>query len=729
MAFVTSRPYPIPYDDEARLAALSSYELVDTPPEAEFDHIVHLASQIFKVPIALVSLVERDRQLFKARVGLDACETSREVSFCAHAIMDDQVFVVLDAARDTRFADNPLVRDAPFIRFYAGAPLIGAEGHKLGSLCLIDQAPRANFSETEGRLLADLAALAVDRMEMRRQQSMRRASEQRFEKMTATTPSAVICADSRGCITAWVGSAATMFGYEPDEALGRSLDIIVPERLREAPHVWFERDAAEGPAKVAAKTVELVGLHRNGDEFPIELSLSRWPEADGLAFGAIITDISGRRRREERLQHLAHFDQLTGLPNRTQFLERTKTAVAAGRSTILLLDLDRFKDVNNSLGHAVGDELLIRVARALVEHLGPETLVARLGGDEFGVLLPGCACPIQASAVASEILDAIAATFVVKGHFLRIGASIGLAQGSSDVTSEGDLIANADLALYRAKAEGGGGYQFFLPALRSAVEARQSVELELHRALAQSEFELHYQPQVRLRDGALVGAEALLRWRHPERGLLAPAAFLGVVETTPLAAPVGQWVIDTACAQAATWKQRGLPGIRMGVNLFAAQFRAGDLVLSVCRALSETGLPAKDLELEITETTILKTEEAMIGPLQQLRELGVGIAFDDYGTGYASLSLLKRYPLTRLKIDRSFIRDLVSDEDDSAIVRTVLTLGRSLGLDVIAEGIEEPEQEAILKSQGCAEGQGYLYGKPMTSACFFELATTRKLAA
>jgi EAL domain-containing protein (putative c-di-GMP-specific phosphodiesterase class I) len=290
-------------------------------------------------------------------------------------------------------------------------------------------------------------------------------------------------------------------------------------------------------------------------------------------------------------------------------------------------------------------------------------------------------------------------------------------------------MASADLALSRAKAEGGGRYEFFQAGFRQQVSARRTLEEELRRAFGNGEFELYYQPQVRLSDGVIEGAEALLRWQHPERGLLLPGAFLPTLDRMSLAAAVGEWTIDTGCAFAAGLPGRGLPGIRLGVNLFAAQFRSGNLVSSVTGALAQSGLPATDLELEITENIVLRHDDAMTGPLRELRSLGVGIAFDDYGTGYASLSMLKRFPLTRLKIDREFIRDLVADPDDAAIVRAVLALGQSLGFEVIAEGIETAEQAAFLVAHGCDEGQGYLYGRPMPGAQFASLLAENGLQA
>jgi diguanylate cyclase (GGDEF)-like protein len=446
-----------------------------------------------------------------------------------------------------------------------------------------------------------------------------------------------------------------------------------------------------------------------------------FPSPDG-GITAFIRDVTEQHRAQEELWHLAYHDPLTGLVNRTRLREITEQLLAEGVSgALVLLDLDGFKHVNDTLGHAAGDAVLRDAAACLSSQLGDRGTLARLGGDEFAVLLPDLSSTTEAEAVVRELQAALEAEpFGVRGRVFHIGASAGLVfvpRGLS--TGPETLLANADLALYRAKAAGRGVCQSFHAGIREEYEARRLLDEEIGRATTCGEFELYYQPQVRLTDGALVGAEALLRWRHPTRGLLNPGLFLEALETSPHACRVGNWAIDEACRQAAAWHAAGLR-LRVGVNLFGEQLRAGGLAEVVEAVLALRGLPPAALELELTENIALRQDESLLAPLRALRARGVGIAFDDFGTGFASLSTLKNVPLTRLKIDRNFMTHLAEGTHDAAIVDAILALGRNLNLEVIAEGVETAAQEAFLAAHGCAEGQGYRYGRPVQPVAFLQ---------
>ena len=705
--------------EEARLRALAAYDWLDAPPDQALDHIVELAARLLAAPAAFVSLVDRNRQVLHAKVGVALCETSREFAFCNRTIEQTDILVVLDASRDPRFRDNPLVTGPPFIRFYAGAPLRTSDGHAIGTLCLTGPEPRAAFTDGDRRTLSDLARLALDRLELRRVEVARRVLQTRFEHVAATSPDAIVCADSRGRITVWSSAAERLFGHTTSDVLGRPLALIVPERMCGG-HEGDLRRIADGDAgRLIGRTVELITCNRNGDEFQVELSLSTWQEEGQITFGAIVRDVRQRRAIEEHLFRLAHFDPLTELPNRAVLRGRIEAAISEHCSVaVLMLDLDGFKEVNDAHGHAVGDAVLRSAAQRLCGSVGHDGVAARFGGDEFAVVLPGVGDPLVAVSAAEAVIGVLSEPYCVEGLVLRLGASVGVALSPAHGAREEELLACADAALYRAKADGRGRCRLFTPTLREAVQRERACREALHRAVERGEFVLHYQPQVRLSDGALVGAEALIRWQHPELGLLAPAAFLEVLDGGPDAARVGDWVLRTACAQAQTWRDNGLLSFRIGVNLCAAQFQRGDLAERVGAALAETGLPPNSLELEITETIILRHDPDVIGALEALRVMGVGIAFDDYGTGYASLSLLKRFPLTRLKIDRGFVTGLCQDRRDAAIVRAVIELSRSFGLAVIAEGVETEEQRGRLLLKGCDEAQGYLFGKPMAAEAF-----------
>lgn len=713
------RSSPILFAEDARVAALAEYDLIGSAPAPAFSQIIALAARLFQVPTAFVSLLDRDRQVFHAKVGLSLCETDREVAFCSHTIAQTDALVVLDAALDPRFHDNPLVTGPPYIRFYAGIPLHAPSGHAVGTLCLADTRPRNAFSDADRQILRQLADLTLDRLELRRLEVAQRASQSRFVQIASTSPDGIVCADAAGCITSWNAAAERLFGHTAAEAVGQPIDLIVPERMRGGHGGGLHRVASGGKPRLVGKTVELPARHKDGTEFPIELSLSQWQQEGQAAFGAIVRDIRERRANEERLFRLAHLDPLTELPNRAVLRERLTEIVAAARAvSVLMFDLDGFKEINDSHGHATGDAALTVMAARLLACAQPTDTVSRLGGDEFVLLMPDVGDPLRAAEVADAIIAAVAEPFEYEGQTLRLSTSVGIALAPAHGDSADDLLSCADLALYKAKGDGRYCHRLFTPMLRQQAQRVRACRDELGRAVERSEFVLFYQPQVRLSDGTLVGAEALIRWQHPERGLLAPAAFLDVLDTSRYAAPVGDWVLRTACEQAAAWREAGAAEFRIGVNLCSAQVQRSDLAETVRAILHDTGLPATGLELEITENIVLRHDAEMVAALRSLRETGVGIAFDDYGTGYASLSLLKRFPLTRLKIDRSFVTGMLTSHQDVTIVRAILQLGHGFKLEVIAEGIETEAEHARLRAKGCQEGQGYLFGKPMPADVF-----------
>lgn len=709
--------YPIPANEEQRLLTLADYYLVDTPPTEEFNRLVDLAARIFRVPIVLISLVAKDRQFFKARLGIDVCDTPRDVSFCAHAIIEDEVFIVPDALLDPRFSNNPLVLGPPFIRFYAGQPLVAPTGEKLGTVCLIDSVPRTSLTQIERENLADLAALVMDRMEMHRLANSKKISQDRFENIASTSPDAIICTNSQGQVTFWNKSAERLFGYTIAEMDNKSSSIIIPDS-------WFpiytdelKRLQRGEKMELADQTIQLSGLHKDGTEFPAEFSLSTWDEGGSLSIGAIVRDVTERQVNEARLFKLASLDALTDLPNRNAWRSSlTKTLSAAAPVTILLIDLDRFKEINDTLGHSAGDAVLKEIALRLRSVCNDAIISARLGGDEFVTLLPGNDLGVAKTRVEA-LLAAISVPYKYAGKLINIAASIGISVSPQHGTQPEELLGAADLALYRAKADGKGRHELFSPEFRMEQEAKRALEQELRLAFERGEFELYYQPQMDARTQKLKGAEALIRWNHPDRGLLAPVAFIDVLSKKPIAPAVGEWILRTACIQAAAW-QKSAPNFRIGVNLFEAQIRSGHLCAEVENILRDTGLPSQQLELEIVENILLNNDGITLNVLQALRKIGVGLSFDDYGTGFASLSLLKRYPVSRLKIDRSFVRDLNTDVEDVAVVKAIIYLAENFGFEVIAEGVETLEQLEFLNENRCGEVQGYLFSKPLSAREF-----------
>ena len=430
--------------------------------------------------------------------------------------------------------------------------------------------------------------------------------------------------------------------------------------------------------------------------------------ADGR-WVATYEDVTERRQAEAKIMHMARHDALTNLPNRLLFHDKMQQALNYGESlAVLFLDLDRFKSVNDSLGHSVGDALLVAVTERLQSVVRGVDTVARLGGDEFAIVQSGSR-PTDATELAGKVIEALSLPFEVLGHQVNIGTSIGIAMAPGDGREPDQLLRNADMALYRAKAEGRGSYHFFQPEMDSQMQERRRLELDLRKALLAEEFELHYQPLIDLASREVSGFEALIRWNHPERGVIPPAQFIPVAEDIGLIVQIGDWVLKQACNDAARW-----PGkLKIAVNLSAAQFRNPMLPLSIVSALAHSGLPATRLELEITETVLLQDDQAVLNALHEIRQLGVRICMDDFGTGYSSLSYLRSFPFDKIKIDRSFIKELGKEQNDClAIIRAVTKLGASLGMITTAEGVETKEQLEILRAEGCTQAQGYLFSRP-----------------
>ena len=716
-------PPALPTEPE-RLKALAAYGLGSDRPLPSLDPVVQIAARMFGMPVAAVNMIGSDHVFFAASTGIDAASTdmSRNSSFCAHAIAQQDVMVVPDATQDERFHDNPLVTGPAGLRFYAGVPLTSPEGHALGALCVIDGRPRHDFSDEDRVRLRELAKMASDRLELRRVEISTEQAQRPFEEFARNSPTAVVWFDEQRRIVAWNEAAAHLHGYELAEGAGRLLDTLVPERYRADMQALIGQAVAAGSVDGLVMPDEVHGLRRDGTEFLLGLSLFCWRENGVLTFNAHLQDLTERRREEAELQRIANTDVLTGLANRACFYRRTEeTLTLPLAAAALMVDLDGFKDINDTLGHAVGDGILCEVARRLELGVGAGDTVARIGGDEFAVLLPAVAVPELAMEVARLLVARIAEPIVVDRQEVRVAASCGVAVAPAQAQEALELIGDADLALFKAKKLGRGQCFLFVTALRMEAIARRLYNIELHRAVNDGEFVLFYQPQVRLHDGKLIGAEALIRWRHPQRGLLAPAAFLSALEGGPLASVVGAWVIDEACAQVALWRRCGAENFRIGVNLCGAQFRTGDLVAQIVATLDRHGLPPDALELEVTENIVLDNDDVVFDALQRLHDHGVGIAFDDFGTGYGSLSLLKSYPLSRIKIDRSFVQGVLTSERDASVIRAILGMAKSFQLETIAEGVEDENQMRCLHRYGCEEGQGYLFGKPVSAVEFGEL--------
>ncbi len=1012
----------IPENEAARLAVLARYEILDTIGEQEFDDITLLASQICQTPISLISFVDAERQWFKSRIGLDAVETSRDISFCGHAINGNNLFEVPNALEDSRFATNPLVAGAPNIRFYAGMPLITSDGYKLGTLCVIDQQPH-QLTETQKQSLGALARQVIRQLEIRiyrkYSDTVLVTANTQLEAALEAIPDLIWVKDAQGVFVKCNHTFARYMGMSQSEILGKTeydffskevadfyrlhdqkvmaeqnpitmeawLDFAdgyrglfeavktpvldtggkvigtlsmahdITHRKRNEAKVRRKQEAMQTLNEIASKIfhedfkeqlraavalgASYLGLETglvcafnnkklkvetsvstkdwifDGAEFAlkntctyrllsktneyevvaitdfesqtdllnyadsseqasfigililinkevygalsyfssskrlnhfeaseiefvrllsawissaiqreqlaealrnsnerIELALEgadlglwdwhipsnkvtlneRWYEMLGYAFeeippslhtyesllhpdectsvlasvqshlrgetahldiefrmrhkhgqwvwidshGRVIErdkkglpvrvigthmDITHRKSTEEEIKHLAFYDVLTGLPNRRLLLDRLAHAMASsvrtgGHGALLFIDLDNFKTINDTLGHDEGDKLLSEVAIRLIGCVRVSDTVARLGGDEFVIMLESLDKNIeqafkQIEVVGEKILTALNMPYKLTTQDFHNTPSIGVTLFTGHQDSLDELLKRADMAMYQAKAAGRNCLRFFNPAMQAAVSAFAALEADLRYSLDSNQFILYYQPQIDS-SGKLMGAEALLRWKHPLRGMVSPAEFIPVAEQTGLILPIGLWVLEAGCKQLVDWARHDRTAhIQLSINVSARQFRQPSFVTQVCEVINKTGANPRMLKLELTESMLVEDVEDVISKMNTLQAIGVSFSLDDFGTGFSSLSYLKRLPLNQLKIDQSFVRDVLTDPNDAVIVCSIVALARSLGFNVIAEGVETEAQRDFLAENDCHEYQGYLFSRPL----------------
>jgi diguanylate cyclase (GGDEF)-like protein/PAS domain S-box-containing protein len=543
---------------------------------------------------------------------------------------------------------------------------------------------------------------------------------------------AVVCTDISGNITFLNIVAEKMTGWSMLEAKGYPLAKVF--RTRQS----MNSEPTETTSELAILQIRAVHMppsctliRRDGLQIPIEDSIAPIRNRDGQAAGAVIVfrDVSIAKAMAQEIAHTAEHDFLTGLPNRMLLNDRISQAIAVAKRNlkqvaVLFLDVDGFKHINDSLGHPVGDQLLQSISQRLLECARSVDTVSRQGGDEFVVLLSELTHPRAASVMAGRMLRAVAEPHVVGKHELHVTTSIGVSVFPDDGPNAETLIKNADTAMYQAKENGRRSFQFFKPSMNARAVERQSIEERLRRALERQEFELHYQPKVNIRTGAITGAEALIRWNHPTRGQLSPADFIPIAEDCGLILPIGRWVQRQACEQARAWLDAGLPATAMAVNVSAMEFQNEGFLQGLSQVLQESGWEPRLLELELTESVLMKHVETAIALLRALQESGVQVALDDFGTGYSSLSYLRRFPIDSLKIDRSFVQQIADGPDNSAIVTAVISMARSLKLRVVAEGVETVQELQFLQAHQCDEVQGYYLSRPLPAAQFASLLGT-----
>jgi diguanylate cyclase (GGDEF)-like protein/PAS domain S-box-containing protein len=540
---------------------------------------------------------------------------------------------------------------------------------------------------------------------------------------------AVMSTDVWGQVTYLNGVAEGLTGWSREEAADHPVEEVF--RIIDS----TTRATARNPMAVAirenktmALTPNCVLIRRDGVEAAIEDSTAPIHDRRGRVTGAVMVfhDVSTARALSSKMSYLAQHDSVTDLPNRTLLKDRLTQAIASAcrhqqELAVLFLDLDRFKYINDSLGHAIGDRVLQSVAQRLRACVRASDTVSRQGGDEFVILLSQLTHAQDAAVSANKILVALAMPHRIDQHELHLTASIGIVTYPDDGTDAETLMKHADFAMYHAKDAGRNNYQFFELDMTERAGERQSLENGLHHALERREFELYYQPKMNLATGAVIGVEALIRWRHPERGLVSPAQFIPIAEECGFIVPIGRWALREACRQGRAWQDAGLAPVRIAVNISAVELRARDFVAGVRTILTETGLDPRCLELELTETFLMQDSKSTVAVLQALKAMGLHLALDDFGTGYSSLSYLKRFPIDTLKIDQSFVRDVTTDADDASIVSAVISMGKSLHMQVVAEGVETRAQLEFLRELSCPEGQGYYFSPPVVAAKFAQL--------
>lgn len=543
---------------------------------------------------------------------------------------------------------------------------------------------------------------------------------------------AVLSTDINGNVTYLNLVAEKMTGWSREEASGRPLAEVFQIIDAET------RKPAQDPMELAIRQNKTVSMSanclliaRNGSESAIEDSAAPIHDRGGKIIGAVIVfhDASQARAMVLRMSYLAQHDLLTNLPNRLLLNDRLMQAIALAQRhgtqlAVLFLDLDRFKHINDSLGHAIGDQLLQSIAKRLTACVRNSDTISRHGGDEFVILLTNIEHAKDAARSAENVLAALTAPYALAQQDIHVTVSIGIGIYPDDGLDAESLLQSADTAMYHSKDNGRNNYQFFTQDMNTRAVERQSLESGLRRALERQEFVLHYQSKVNLETGAITGAEALIRWHHPGRGLVPPAQFVPIAEDCGLIIPIGRWMLYEACRQARAWQDASLRLVPVAVNISAVEFRAKDFLESVRAALEDTCLEPGYLELELTESVLMQDGEGADSVLQALKAMGVQLTIDDFGTGYSSLSYLKRFPIDVLKIDQSFVRDITSDPDNATIVSAVISMGKSLNQRVIAEGVETQEQLAFLQSQGCDEGQGYYFSRPVVAEEFARLLGT-----
>ena len=608
------------------------------------------------------------------------------------------------------------------IESYWGLALFNSDRQPLGHLFVMDDKPihTHNWDESLLKIIGARIRLELERIES---EEATKTTQVHLNRILDITKDAIISVDRHYKIQIFNQGAEHIFGYKSEEILGQPLDLLLPENLRAVHQQYVEQFSESADiSRLMDKRPEVFGRRKDGTVFPAQASVSKLKLKEGTTYTVILRDITENKQTQERLKQYAFYDSLTKLPNRALFMDRLKQTINRALRqknylfTVLLLDLDEFRAIDNSLGSAFSEQLLIAIARRLKTCLRPADTLARVGEDEFATILEEIKEVGDVIKVAKRIHQQLQSPFQLEGYEVFITASIGIAiNNNNEYQQPEELLRNADIAMHHAKKLGKGGYVIFDRQMRQIAVARLRLETDLRRALMRSEFDVYYQPIVSLMTGKLTGFEALIRWQHPQRGLVSPNQFIYIAEETGLIVPMGQWILSQACSQMQVWHRQfpQLKSLSVSVNLSGKQLRELNLVEKIDQILAQTHFDSRYLKLEITETILMENPEAARQILTLLKHRKINLSLDDFGTGYSSLNYLHRFPIDTLKIDRFFVSQVESNGDKLAIVRAIINLAHSLGIDAIAEGIETSGQLEQLQSLRCEQGQGYLFSKPL----------------
>ncbi|ABG40771.1 diguanylate cyclase/phosphodiesterase with GAF sensor [Paraglaciecola sp. T6c] len=774
---------PRPSNDKQRVSALHELNILDTVAEERFDRITRLAAHSFGCQFASISFIDEERQWYKSVVNFPATDLDRNISFCAHTITQDKALVVKDAHLSACFKDHPYVVSDPFLRFYAGIK-ITMDGYHVGSLCVFDTQPKS-FTCSDELILQDLANMVESELQKEqlthaaqtlRQYQNKLNETQKLTRVRNTILEKIVHSVSLTSVLHEIVKAVEL------EYLNQKCSILLLKDKKllcgAAPSLpSFYNDAINGLdigiGQGSCGTTAFTGVRTVVEDISSHPYWSAWTElaekaelgacwsepvkaSDGTVLGtfaiyhaypaapsteelqrieqfAYITSIAiERQNNSDLIWHQANFDELTQLPNRNIMGEHLKQALNVAKRNqtqvaVLFLDLDNFKDINDTLGHSVGDDLLVDCAQRIKDCIRHKDIVARLGGDEFVVIINDIVDFSGLEKTAQKILKGLSRPYHLQSEIVHTSASIGITIYPDDADDVSSLLKNADQAMYGAKAIGKNNYHYYTKNMRDAAVKRMALITDLRHAIDNDEFFIVYQPIINLLDQSITKAEALIRWRHPIRGLVGPDDFIPVAEETGLIIDISDWVFEQVCRDVCQWRQALCPTLQISINTSPVHYTDPEHCITLwLEKMLINRTPPQAVLLEITESLLMDANKSISTKLFQFRQAGVDIALDDFGTGYSSISYLKRYPTDFLKIDKSFVHSMTEVSNDKVLCEAIIVMAKKLGIKVVAEGIETQEQYHILQKMGCDYGQGYLFAKPLEHHAFNALLQQHK---